>query len=170
MATTHQASHGMASDPQDKPADSELVTQLFRLLGFVSDGQPRNLRSVTKGEMGVLGCLIYLEHQGRTVAPGDLAEALNLTTARIANALKNLEHKGYIERQVNPNDRRGIVVSITPEGRHFHDEQYAQGMAMVQGLADYLGPRDAAELVRLLGCVVRYQEEQGLQTPGFLRT
>ena len=67
-----------------------LMGALDRLLG-------QRQTNVSRGEMGVLG---FLSQHG-TVSPTDLAESLNVTTARIANTLKALERKGFIQRKIN---------------------------------------------------------------------
>ena len=46
----------------------------------------------------------------------DLAEKLNITSGGVTKIVGNLEEKGILRRDMDPEDRRGIIVSLTPEG------------------------------------------------------
>ncbi|NLY76107.1 MAG: MarR family transcriptional regulator [Firmicutes bacterium] len=56
---------------------------------------------------------------GRT--PGFLANRLNLENSSMTGLLDRLERKGLIVRKPNPNDRRGILIFLTPEGLQARD-------------------------------------------------
>jgi MarR family transcriptional regulator, organic hydroperoxide resistance regulator len=47
-------------------------------------------------------------------SPGELAKLTHLTTGGVTVALDRLEKAGFIRRQRNPNDRRGIIVLPIP--------------------------------------------------------
>ena len=67
----------------------------------------------SQGEMRLLGCL-NAGADGRTA--GELSTLLDLSTARIAAMLNNLERKGAITRARDTADRRRVVVSLTEQG------------------------------------------------------
>lgn len=56
---------------------------------------------------------------GRT--PGFLANELDLENSSMTGLLDRLEKKGLILRKPNPNDRRGILIFLTPEGIRARD-------------------------------------------------
>ena len=64
----------------------------------------------SQGEMRLLGCL-NAGADGRTA--GELSTLLDLSTARIAAMLNNLERKGAITRARDTADRRRVVVRLT---------------------------------------------------------
>ena len=68
----------------------------------------------SQGEMRLLGCL-HAGADGRTA--GELSMLLELSTARIAAMLNNLERKGAITRARDKADRRRVVVRLTAQGR-----------------------------------------------------
>ena len=68
----------------------------------------------SQGEMRLLGCL-HAGADGRTA--GELSMLLELSTARIAAMLNNLERKGAITRARDEADRRRVVVRLTAQGR-----------------------------------------------------
>ena len=63
----------------------------------------------SQGEMRLLGCL-NAGADGRTA--GELSTLLDLSTARIAAMLNNLERKGAITRARDTADRRRVVVRL----------------------------------------------------------
>lgn len=49
----------------------------------------------------------------------DLAEKLSLPKQTICSILDNFEKKGYIKRQINPEDKRNRLISLTKKGTIF---------------------------------------------------
>jgi len=78
-----------------------------------------------------------------------LSEALNSSTARISAALRTLEKKGQIHREIDTTNRRFILVTITEEGR----ERIRANMQRMQNhliqVLTVMGEKDASEFVRL---------------------
>ena len=64
----------------------------------------------SQGEMRLLGCL-NAGADGRTA--GELSTLLDLSTARIAAMLNNLERKGAITRARDTADRRRVVACLS---------------------------------------------------------
>ena len=59
-----------------------------------------------------------LFNEGKTpVRPSVLAEVLELPRSPISQALKDLEERGWIVRQLVPDDARGFELRLTPTGR-----------------------------------------------------
>jgi DNA-binding MarR family transcriptional regulator len=58
-------------------------------------------------------CLDTLEREG-SVAAGRLAEVLGLTSGAITTVLDRLERSGYARRVHDPDDRRRVLVELTP--------------------------------------------------------
>ena len=81
---------------------------------------------------------------------GDLARLTGLTSARIANILKALEDKGYIERRASQEDRRRVEVKATPLGREEDSARREMGERFAIEFLDELGIDDARDLVRML--------------------
>ena len=113
--------------------------------------------------MAILGMLSATD---KPLAPGDLAERLQLSSSRVANALKTLERKGFVTREINPADRRGIIVSITPEGDAFGKARFNEAVASTRELIADLGEEDTKELVRILERIQDLiVERTGIQPP-----
>jgi DNA-binding MarR family transcriptional regulator len=71
---------------------------------------------LNRGEVGVLAAL-QLAGDGRQLSPTQLFKGLMLSSAGITTRLDRLEKRGYVKRSRHPNDRRGVLVTLTESGR-----------------------------------------------------
>src|SRR4051794_18355114 len=60
-----------------------------------------------------LHCLSVIESRGGVTA-GELATEAGLTTGAITGVVDRLERAGYATRQGHPDDRRRVVIAVTP--------------------------------------------------------
>ena len=49
--------------------------------------------------------------------PGKLAKWLGLSTGAMTNRLDNMERRGLIRRLDDPDDRRGVIIELTDDGK-----------------------------------------------------
>lgn len=94
--------------------------------------------------------LLMLAHRNEAVCAGVLTEHVGLTSGRVANILKQLERKGYIERTPGTDDRRKVLVCLTASGRQYAKQVYQKEMDGYARLLRVLGGQDAQEFVRLI--------------------
>jgi DNA-binding MarR family transcriptional regulator len=72
-------------------------------------------------EPGWHDVLATLRRSGGTLRPTDLTNASMLTSSGTTKRLDKLEQAGLIARKPDPGDRRGTLISLTPEGRRLID-------------------------------------------------
>jgi DNA-binding MarR family transcriptional regulator len=75
-------------------------------------------------ELELLACLIRAEPDHRLSA-GRLMAQLQLTSGAITNRVSRLERAGLLTRDLDPNDRRSVLVTLTPAGRARAHEVFA---------------------------------------------
>ena len=120
----------------------------------------RALRAVSrKGDVqeniqGEAFVLHFIRERSGKVIPSDISNALGVSSARIAAALNSLEEKGFITRTIDSEDRRRIIVEITPKGSEYAYEQQKKVKERMKGLLILLGEEDSKELVRITGRLV----------------
>ncbi len=61
--------------------------------------------------------LLDNSESGQGARPGDLARLSGLSTGGVTVALDRLERGGFIRRERNPQDRRSVLIRMTPEAR-----------------------------------------------------
>lgn len=95
--------------------ESHLGYWLRRVSNTVSGEFARSLhaRQASVAEWVLLRHL----YQREQAAPGELAEALTMTRGAISKVVDKLQAKGWIRSKVNPDDNRGQLLSLTPQGR-----------------------------------------------------
>lgn len=57
-----------------------------------------------------------------TLSPGEMLSTLMVTSGTMTNRIDQLEKAGRVIRQVNPDDARSFLVSLTPEGLALIDQ------------------------------------------------
>jgi len=99
------------------------------------------------GEWHVLG---MLHNQGPRLSPGALAKRLELSSGAMTNRLDRLETGGLVRRLPDPEDRRGLQVELTDEGRRIYRESVAAQAAKESVIASALSADEHVQLNALL--------------------
>ena len=123
----------------------EDARRLIQYLWVFQHGPTGKRLEITQGEWAVLA---YIDKKGVTT-PTQIAGALRLTTARIANILNSLERKGYVSRQHDSADRRKVFVTITLEGKKASREKTESVENDMEELLRDLGPEDAQNFLEI---------------------
>ena len=84
------------------------------------------------------------------LSPTQLHQALMRTTGAITNRLHRLESDGLIERVPGTDDRRALLVQLTPAGRDLVDRVAPAHLDNERRLLGALTRREQEELARLL--------------------
>jgi DNA-binding MarR family transcriptional regulator len=82
--------------------------------------------------------------------PSDFAGALMITSSGTTKRLDRLEKAGLIAREPDPQDRRGILISLTPKGRELIDRVTGPHLANERRLLEALTPAEQRQLADLL--------------------
>ena len=79
--------------------------------------------------------------------PKDLADALDLVPPAVSTLLAELEGRGLIVRQIDPNDRRRVQLTLTPDGESMREEIKDAWFNHSAKLLDKLSPEDIGALI-----------------------
>ncbi len=103
-------------------------------------------------ELWEYDCLSALRRQGRpyALAATGLARATGLSSGAMTNRIDNLEARGFVRRKPDPDDRRGVSVSLTPAGRKIVDHAISLRLASAADSLRSLRPADQKRLAALL--------------------
>ncbi len=80
-----------------------------------------------------------------------IQERLQISKPAISYTLNTLEKKAYIVREIDPNDRRRISITITQEGITATAQSMQQHADMWSRLLDGFGEENMVQLTQLLG-------------------
>lgn len=137
--------------------DTTYGEQLYNIL-FQIMGNKKNA-SLIESLRGENAVLTYLVHHSTEIHPSELAEKLSLVPGRMTDILNTLEKKGMIRREKDPEDRRRVLVMITPKGIRNVTERREQIRMQYSGLYEALGLEDTIKLIELLVKVNQYFDE-----------
>lgn len=104
-------------------------------------------------ECGVLA-LDYLAQVGSTTVD-EIQEQINVLPAQVARVVRQLQSAGFVSSDINPQDRRGVDVSITDEGRAVHSKCRQAKLAPIIASLEGLG---ADERSQFMGLVRNFEE------------
>ena len=82
--------------------------------------------------------------------PTDFATTLMLTTSGTTKRLDRLEAAGYVTRQPDPGDRRGVLIALTPQGRRLVDTAAPEHLANERRILSGLTAPEQRQLAGLL--------------------
>ena len=125
----------------------KLANELLKNLLMHHRVKPKkNIDEFLLGENFVLA---YINGQNGDVQPGEIRGAMNVSTARIASALNNLEKKELITREIDTKNRRQILVKITEKGKELAENHKKEVLGLAVKMLKLLGEYDAREYVRI---------------------
>jgi DNA-binding MarR family transcriptional regulator len=98
------------------------------------------------------------------LSPGDLAEAMIVTTGAVTKRVDRLADKGLVTREVAPDDARGRVVSLTPAGLELVDQMMVVHLANERRLLQGLSGEQVDQLAGLLRVLAASLESESLES------
>jgi len=106
-------------------------------------------------EPGEFDVLAALRRQGPPyeLSPGALLRTTLVTSGTMTNRVDRLEQAGLVRRRPDPEDKRGVLVTLSPAGQARVDAALADLLAAEQALLAGLpeeGRRTLADLLRIL--------------------
>lgn len=84
------------------------------------------------------------------LSPGKLLRETLVTSGTMTNRVDRLTTRGLVERLPDPNDRRGVLVRLTPEGKSTVDAAFEALLDAERALMPDLDADDREQLATLL--------------------
>jgi DNA-binding MarR family transcriptional regulator len=104
---------------------------------------------LSRGEVGMLSALRTAEPSHR-LSPTRLGQGLMLSSAGVTSRLDRLEHRGFVRRLPDPDDRRGVIVELTDAGLEVVDAAVEANTVSDRKLMERFDPRELEILEALL--------------------
>jgi DNA-binding MarR family transcriptional regulator len=153
----------------ERPSDLDLTVEgiVDRIQGIARRLQKLldetvSAQGLSHGEWRVLNSLRWAGAPYRRSA-GDLARINDLSTGAMTNRLDQLEEAGLVRRLRDPDDRRGVLVELTDEGRKLWEEAFAVQAEKEALLTGALNARDRKQLNNLLRLLMLEFERRGVE-------
>jgi DNA-binding MarR family transcriptional regulator len=109
--------------------------------------------------------LAVIDGADMPLTPSQVGDRVLVASATMTATLDLLEHRGWIRRTPNPDDRRSVLIEITPQGRATAD-QLLPGIRKVEwSILSALTPDERAHLLDLLAKVLARSAEVASDQP-----
>lgn len=148
--------------PQIDPDVEGIVVRIEKLNRFLQTAFRTSLGEVglNKEEWRVLMAL-----HSSVRSHGWLCRDLDVSTGAMTNRLDKLERQGLIRRAPDPQDRRGVLLELTPAGHARLEEYVDAGAGREQELLDELTRSEKRELDKLLAKLLLSLQNAEDRTP-----
>ncbi|MBD0379125.1 MarR family winged helix-turn-helix transcriptional regulator [Paenibacillus sedimenti] len=130
-----------------------LVQELARTFGQLSraSSKSRSFQGLRQSEFTLLTTVSYYAGPNSTgIKISELSKSLQMTPAGATHLVDALEEGGFLERMPDPDDRRIVLVRVTPKGEEQIKSTEAHFFDVFKELAAHLGEEDSKQLIRLL--------------------
>lgn len=154
MAEQDRADAVVAQWAKARPdLDARVMAEVGRVLhagrlleGAIAATAAEKGLSVPEGDI-----LFTLRRSGEPrLSPSQLSQWLFVTSGTMTGRLDRLEKRGLIRRVPNPEDRRGMDVELTPEGRSLADELATTHVENEERLMSGLTPDERRALEKIM--------------------
>jgi DNA-binding MarR family transcriptional regulator len=97
-----------------------------------------------------LNALAVIEGEGRPMLTGEVGARMHITSGTVTSLLDNLERKQYVVRSSDRDDRRRVLIDITPAAQALLDEALPAIQQVARMLVDRIGPERQQVLLDIL--------------------
>jgi DNA-binding MarR family transcriptional regulator len=97
-----------------------------------------------------LNALAVIEGEGQPMLTGEVAARMHITSGTVTSLLDNLERKEYVVRSADADDRRRVLVDITPAAQVVLDEVLPAIQQVSRQIIDGIGVQRQQALLEIL--------------------
>jgi len=141
----------------DNSLKEQLIRSMFRFKKVGMAFRPRI--DISMGEIALMkGLDDRSSNPGKKNFVSSVQKSLNITKPAISQMYNTLEKKGYITREIDTNDRRKIIVTLTPEGQEILKGMMGAADSLLNEVITRLGEEDTKQLIELFNRFVDVTE------------
>ena len=147
--------------PTIDPEVEAAVDRMHKITKYLERTTERTVKvlGLNAGEFKVL--LKLQEAPEKTMTAGAIADRLDLSSSAMTNRLDRLETDGYVARERDTEDRRSVLVRITPRGEDIVGQGVEQQGKKESSLLSILSQDEQRQLNGLLRAMVLEIEDRG---------
>jgi DNA-binding MarR family transcriptional regulator len=149
------------ADRTSTEAHASLVRTGEALLGEID----RRVRLTFDIPQPAATALAVIDGAGEPLTPSQISDRMLVPSATMTATLDLLEHRGWIRRVANPDDRRSTLIEITPDGKAATDQLLPGIRALEKTTLSALTPAERAHLLDLLAKILARAAEIAARQP-----
>ncbi|QQO10487.1 MarR family winged helix-turn-helix transcriptional regulator [Breznakiella homolactica] len=153
----------------DQSLDTQLVHSIFRFKRLVSSGlgmdAAENKSAINMTELMLMnGIVNNTADSENNVGPSDIRSYLSISKGAVSQMLGSLEKKGFINREIDRNNRRNLIVTLTSEGRRILKRQYNEFSGKLEKIIGRLGEDDVTQMIRIVNRMITITNELAVES------
>ena len=117
----------------------------------IRDMLPPLPKGVTPSYLHYLDVMETLEQQGLPVRVSDISDTLHLPRPGVTRAVKEMEAKGYLQKQASAEDGRVTYLTITDAGRALSAQYNTKYFRALLPYLNAISDQDADTMIRTIG-------------------
>lgn len=136
-----------------KELQNELVQAMFRLKKMMNRGLGRDLdnANITMSEFILMREVAENTKESyNSMALTEVREYLSVSKAAVSQMLNSLEKRGYIVREIDPNNRRNIIVILTEEGKTAFEKKNQEFYDRFEMVIRGIGEKDVSQFIAMI--------------------
>ena len=157
--TTSAAGFWYAEDSRVDAVDVLNALRRYRSAEAAAQRRAREALGLGENALLALRALLDAEEAGRSVNAKDLDEQLHITAASTSALVDRLVRSGHVERNPDPNDRRGVILTATGGSMRQVLRVIDQLDSRAIEATDHLSSDDMAVIVAFLDEMVRVVDD-----------
>ncbi len=111
------------------------------------------------GELRLMKFIAYHENElGKSPTPSTVSDMVGVSQATISAVADRLIKKELLSKEINNQDKRSKVISLTDKGKKALKGNHKRFMEMLSAMSYSLGDEDTKELIRILDKINYYFE------------
>ena len=145
--------------PDGDPTSTEAYATLCRVGDVLLSELEQRIDATFGVRQVVATALAVIDGAGRALTPSEIGERVLLPSASITSTLDILERRGWVRRVPNPDDRRSLLIEITPEGRVTADQLLPGIRTLEREVLSVLTKSERTQLLAMLSKVLARSAE-----------
>ncbi|WP_199154001.1 MarR family winged helix-turn-helix transcriptional regulator [Chromobacterium sp. ASV23] len=139
---------------------TEVIGRIVRMEYFITRRVLQDLarHNLNVGEFDVLAAL-RRRGEPYQLSPNQLQGMVLISSGALTNRINRLEEAGLVQRSPDPDDRRGVIVTLTPKGFQVIEDAAGHHLAAESELLEMLDGEERATLAHLLKKMLQAQED-----------
>lgn len=133
----------------------EFLRSLFKLKSLLNAEFGKD-NKVAKGEINMPEYILMREIADNSVAYNrnttlsDIREYLSISKSAVSQMLKSLENKGFINRQIDKNNRRNLIITLTSEGQEMLKVKDIEFNERLNKITTALGESNITQMIAVI--------------------
>ncbi|MBV8680169.1 MAG: MarR family transcriptional regulator [Aquitalea sp.] len=146
--------------PDLDPSSTHVIGRIVRMEYFITRRVLQDLArfNLNVGEFDVLAAL-RRRGEPYQLSPNQLQSMVLISSGALTNRINRLEEAGLVTRSPDPEDRRGVIVTLSAKGFSVIEEAVVNHLSAEAELMENLDEAEKIQLASLLKKLLQTQED-----------